>query len=216
MSKVVKLDSRRKKLPAARAPGRKIGRDLFAVLVIGLCIGASLAWSGLDAAKARLAINDAAAKVQELASGLPADGSDPLPVSSIGDQTRIRQGKERRYPICGGAATRANCVVDGDTFRMDGITIRISDIDAPETHPPNCAYEADLGDRATTRLSQLLSAGAFQLVRQNRDTDRYGRQLRAVVRDGRSIGRMLVDEGLARTWTGKRRPWCPDGNAPAG
>ena len=33
-----------------------------------------------------------------------------------------------------------------------------------------------------------------------RDEDRYGRKLRVVVRNGRSLGDQLVSEGLARTW----------------
>lgn len=100
------------------------------------------------------------------------------------------------------------CVVDGDTFRLDGARIRIADIDAPETHPPRCARERRLGDAATRRLQQLLGEGPFDLVAGRRDTDRYGRKLRIVERDGRSIGAMLVDEGLARPWEGRRRPWC--------
>jgi micrococcal nuclease len=114
---------------------------------------------------------------------------------------------QRSYPLCS-RATRRNCVVDGDTFYTAKDKIRISDIDAPETHPPHCAEEADLGDRATNRLSELLSAGAFELVSAGRDEDRYGRKLRVVMRDGRSIGDILVSEGIARTWTGRRQPWC--------
>jgi micrococcal nuclease len=114
---------------------------------------------------------------------------------------------QRSYPICS-SIKRRNCVVDGDTFYTAKDKIRIADIDAPETHPPRCAEEADLGDRATSRLSELLSAGAFELVSAGRDEDRYGRKLRVVMRNGRSIGDMLVGEGLARTWTGRRQPWC--------
>lgn len=114
---------------------------------------------------------------------------------------------QRSYPLCS-KSVRRNCVVDGDTFYTAKDKIRISDIDAPETHPPRCTEEADLGDRATNRLSELLSAGAFELVSAGRDEDRYGRKLRVVVRNGRSIGDMLVGEGLARTWTGRRQPWC--------
>jgi micrococcal nuclease len=113
----------------------------------------------------------------------------------------------RPYPLCS-SSIRRNCVVDGDTFYTAKNKIRIADIDAPETHPPRCALEADLGDRATTRLSELLSAGSFELVRADRDEDRHGRKLRIIIRNGRSIGDMLVSEGLARKWTGKRRPWC--------
>ncbi|UVO55566.1 thermonuclease family protein [Sphingomonas sp. SUN039] len=103
-----------------------------------------------------------------------------------------------------------DCVVDGDTFWMDGEKIRIADIDAPETHPSRCMEEARLGSAATDRLQALLNAGPVELAIADRDTDRYGSKLRIVRRDGRSVGAMLVDEGLARPWEGHRRPWCDD------
>lgn len=100
-------------------------------------------------------------------------------------------------------------VVDGDTFWLNGEKIRIADIDTPETHPPRCAYEAELGARATRRLEALLREAPFELAAiGGRDEDRYGRKLRIVTRGGRSLGDMLVAEGLARTWTGRREPWC--------
>lgn len=217
MSKVARASPRRRKPAAGRTPRRKIGRDLFAALVVGGSALLSLAWMGVDTSPARDLLAVASAELQQLVSDLPSQVSDDkLPVSSIGDKTRIKRGNARRYPVCSGSAARENCVVDGDTFYMDGTTIRIMDIDAPETHPPHCAYEADLGDRATRRLSQLLSSGAFQLVRANRDVDKHGRQLRVVIRDGRSVGKMLVAEGLARPWSGKRRPWCDGSDSPAG
>jgi micrococcal nuclease len=102
-----------------------------------------------------------------------------------------------------------NCVVDGDTFWIDGEKIRIADIDTPETHPARCAEEARLGNAATDRLQALLNAGAFELQPINRDTDRYGRKLRIVVRNGQSLGGVLVSEGLARNYVGGRRDgWC--------
>lgn len=100
-------------------------------------------------------------------------------------------------------------VVDGDTFWVGGDKIRIADIDTPETHPPRCAEEAKLGEKATRRLAVLLDEGPFELQPiGGRDVDRYGRKLRIVTRNGRSLGDMLVAEGLARTWTGRREPWC--------
>jgi micrococcal nuclease len=101
-----------------------------------------------------------------------------------------------------------NCVVDGDTFWVDGSKVRVADIDAPETHPPRCAEEARLGNAATDRLQALLNAGPVTLVSIDRDTDRYGRKLRVVERGGVSLGETLVNEGLARPWEGHRRPWC--------
>ena len=99
-----------------------------------------------------------------------------------------------------------NCVVDGDTIWIAGEKVRIADIDAPETHPPRCALEADLGRRATERLQALLNAGAVTLSDEGHD--RYGRRLAVISREGRSLGMALVAEGLARRWEGRRRPWC--------
>lgn len=100
-------------------------------------------------------------------------------------------------------------MVDGDTFWIDGEKIRIADIDTPETHPARCAEEARLGNAATDRLQTLLNAGAFDLQPIRRDTDRYGRKLRIVMRDGQSLGGVLVSEGLARNYAGGRRDgWC--------
>ena len=99
-------------------------------------------------------------------------------------------------------------VVDGDTFVHRGVTIRIADIDTPETHPPRCAREAELGARATRRLAALLAAGPFELVPIDRDEDRYGRKLRIATRNGRPIGDTLIAEGLARPYGNGRRSWC--------
>ncbi len=99
-------------------------------------------------------------------------------------------------------------MIDGDTFDLGGERIRIADIDTPEVDA-RCAEEARLAAAATRRLGVLLAQGPFELVPVERDEDRYGRKLRMVVRDGRSIGDVLVAEGLARTWSGRREPWCP-------
>ncbi|BCJ91423.1 nuclease [Terrihabitans soli] len=103
-----------------------------------------------------------------------------------------------------------NCVVDGDTFYLGREPIRIADIDAPEVHPARCPYEAELGAMATKRLRDILNARPFELQPYERDTDKYGRKLRVVAQGGYSVGGMLVMEGLARTWTGHRRPWCDE------
>ena len=113
----------------------------------------------------------------------------------------------QQFAKCG--LVRRTCVVDGDTFWLAGRKIRVADIDTPEIGEPKCDAEYQLGMRATLRFTQLLNAGPFTLNKiGNRDTDRYGRELRVVMRNGRSIGDQLVAEGLARTWTGRREPWC--------
>jgi micrococcal nuclease len=129
-----------------------------------------------------------------------------FPVLTTTASASARQAKPQfGYCFRGGGT---NCVVDGDTFWIDGEKVRIADIDAPETHQPRCREEKMLGDAATERLHTLLNAGSFQLASISRDTDRYGRKLRIVVRHGASIGETLVAEGLAREWDGARHPWC--------
>jgi len=112
-------------------------------------------------------------------------------------------GPGRSSPVAVGSVR----VIDGDTFDYGGDRIRIADIDTPELRG-RCPTERVQAARATQRLRALLAAGPFELVRSGRDEDRYGRKLRVVVRGGRSIGDMLVAEGLARTWSGRREPWC--------
>jgi micrococcal nuclease len=104
---------------------------------------------------------------------------------------------------------RLDCVVDGDTIWHGGVKIRLADIDTPEIFSPQCASEAELGRRATERLLELVNAGPFEVVPIGaRDADRYGRKLRILERSGRSLGDILIAEGLARPWDGARRSWC--------
>lgn len=101
-----------------------------------------------------------------------------------------------------------NCVVDGDTFWIAGDKVRIAGIDAPETHPPRCAYEATLGDQATEKLHALLNSGAVTMTAIDRDRDKYGRLLRNVAVNGADVGEAMVSAGVAREWVGHREPWC--------
>lgn len=103
---------------------------------------------------------------------------------------------------------RTTCVVDGDTFWLQGEKVRIADINAPETHAAGCPAERALGEASTRRLIALLNAGPFTLAIEGRASDRYGRSLRVVSRRGQSLGAQLVREGLAEPWRGRRSDWC--------
>jgi micrococcal nuclease len=112
------------------------------------------------------------------------------------------------FALCG-AGPRTTCVVDGDTFWLNGEKVRLADIYAPETSRPACGAEARRGAAATRRLIALLNQGPVDLHAGSRDRDRYGRLLRIVSRNGRSLGEQLVTEGLAERWKGRRGSWCP-------
>ena len=122
--------------------------------------------------------------------------------------TNAASGQAFQFGKCS-FGPRTNCLVDGDTIWIAGEKIRIADIDTPEISEPKCQSELVLGNKATARLIELINAGPFELKAwPGRDKDRYGRKLRVLVRDGRSLGDILVSEGLARTWSGRREPWC--------
>lgn len=114
-----------------------------------------------------------------------------------------------RFTRCSGAV-RITCVVDGDTIWLNGTKIRIADIDTPEISRPGCAAERQLGKAATARLQTLLNAGPITVAANpsGRDTDRYGRKLRVIMRGGQSLGAQMVAEGLAKQWGGPRINWC--------
>ena len=100
-------------------------------------------------------------------------------------------------------------VWDGDSIRL-GTTrqseaVRIFNIDAPEIEG-QCAYETDLALQSKIRLAELLKGQRIEILHQV--TDRYGRTLAAIRVEGRDVGDILVSEGLARTWAGRREPWC--------
>ena len=84
--------------------------------------------------------------------------------------------------------------------------IRIANIDAPELGTPGCATELALAQRATVRLAELLGSGRLNVLRDG--IDKYGRTLAVVQAGGADVGDGLVAGGLARTWSGRREPWC--------
>lgn len=102
----------------------------------------------------------------------------------------------------------APCVIDGDTLDLGKDRIRIADIDTPEIFSPACPAEKERGEIATWRMLALLNAGPFKLARGERDRDRYGRKLRVILRENRSLGEILVAEGLAERWGGSKIDWC--------
>lgn len=100
-------------------------------------------------------------------------------------------------------------VWDGDSIRLgstyQSVAVRLFNIDAPEIEG-RCAFETDLAQRAKVRLAEIMAGQQVTVLRQG--TDRYGRTLAAVLVNGRDAGDILVGEGLARTWSGRRESWC--------
>jgi micrococcal nuclease len=87
-------------------------------------------------------------------------------------------------------------VGDGDTLRVTAgnnpqpITIRLACVDAPETS------QGIYGPQATQRLKQLLPIGQIVSLKIS-DTDRYGRKVAEVTRNGLNVNLQMVAEGQA-------------------
>lgn len=66
------------------------------------------------------------------------------------------------FPICKGGH-RVTCVVDGDTFWLNGEKIRVDGYDSPEMGEPKCARPAVGAVEARSALAELLNSGTIEL-----------------------------------------------------
>jgi micrococcal nuclease len=87
----------------------------------------------------------------------------------------------------------------------------VSGYDTPEIRNSKCAVEKALGQQAKKRMAQLLNIPGLKIYDSGEDDGRYRRPLVWVVLpDGRSVGSVLIGEGLARRWTPEYEAnWCP-------
>ncbi len=144
--------------------------------------------------------------------GLWLVGGDPLPAAT----EQLPGGAERvdaQFSRCGGLGS-FYCVVDGDTIRLGERRIRLIGFDTPEKSA-RCEAERLAAERATNALREWLNRGPFVLRVQfgTARLDRYGRDLREVLRDqGRTmeeLSRYMVEGGFARAYGGGMRAgWC--------
>ncbi len=109
-----------------------------------------------------------------------------------------------------GSGTRYTCVVDGDTFWLNGEKFRTFGYDTPEPDPRHgCGGQAErrLANNATRRFIQLWNSGSVNIKRVG-GQDRYGRSLAVVLVNGTNIGDILISERLARRYPDGRKWWC--------
>jgi endonuclease YncB( thermonuclease family) len=126
----------------------------------------------------------------------------------------------RSDPITPGAVQ----VVDGDTIRVRGQTIRLFGFDTPEAGiDARCEGERNLAARAAERLRALVAGGGLDLQivscscrpgTEGTQRCNYGRACGVLKARGRDVGATLIREGLARSYVcgatscPPRSPWC--------
>lgn len=113
-------------------------------------------------------------------------------------------------------------VIDGDTVHMGQERYRLLGLDAAEIHHAQCDAERRLGELTKRRLETLLRSGPVELRSgEPAERDRYGRLLVHLIVNGEDAACILIREGYARPWRGRREDWCikvdrPDITAGAG
>lgn len=114
--------------------------------------------------------------------------------------------------MCGNRPNTADktCVVDGDTLWLQGENIRLKDFDTPEPQTQICggAAEVALARRASTRLLELLNGNDWTIERFGHDSTSSRRTLATIRINGRDVGDILIEEGLARRWPDGQEFWC--------
>lgn len=109
-------------------------------------------------------------------------------------------------------------IFDGDTFAamvklengvMVSVRVRILGIDAPEIHG-DCDSEIQIALKARDKLEKLLPNGSSVELSDIKDDKYLGRiDANVTLSDGRNVGTIMLNEKLARKYTGgKRQKWC--------
>lgn len=91
----------------------------------------------------------------------------------------------------------AQTVVDGDTIKLNGTTLRLWGIDAPEMAQTCGDWSA--GVAATYALADLVRGKAITC--EPRDRDRYGRLIGLCRANGKDLGAAMVELGMAWAFT---------------
>jgi endonuclease YncB( thermonuclease family) len=100
-------------------------------------------------------------------------------------------------------------VIDGDTVHSAADRYRLLGIDAAEIHHAACEAERRLGALTRSRLETLLKSGPVELCSdQPGQRDKFGRLLVYFLVNGEDASCILIREGYARPWRGKREDWC--------
>lgn len=117
-------------------------------------------------------------------------------VAITGDRTTTPAPAELAFDFCR-TSGGANCVLDGQTFRLAGQPIALVGIDAPAIHPSRCSQEANLGISAAVRLRALLNRGPVTVTGAGQ-----------VEVNGQDVGKAMVASGTVRELRPEPYDWC--------
>ena len=192
-------------------------KSLPTILVAGAITACSVTWMAIP-----------------LKNPIPsADAAGSIPRAAVPEKNKQRDAAGNilnsvKLPV---PASKPTHYVDADTFDLPThpfigwtvpVRIRVSNVNAPETRgakATTCDREKQLAAQATAMTAALLNdPGAVIELSSVDGFDRNDRYLATVTVNGKDLGEMLVEVGLARVWTEKyegqtKSYWC---SPPAG
>lgn len=106
------------------------------------------------------------------------------------------------FSACDDAAGHA-CVLSPGQFSYRGRSYRLSDVAAPSLIDPACPLEEEIAQKGRMTLLALMNGGAFEMM-----VDPADDSARILMRDGVSLGALLILKGYAKPATTVRFDWC--------
>lgn len=109
-----------------------------------------------------------------------------------------------RFAACDDLDGQA-CVLATDAYAYQGRRYHLADISAPRLEGAACPQEAALARAGRTALQGMMNGGSFEAHPDPADSDPDARIL---VRDGISLGQLLILKHYAQPWSNRPINWC--------
>lgn len=127
-----------------------------------------------------------------------------LPAPAPESQAPVTTSIDTRFSACDEVKDEP-CVLGPDRYAYQGQVYHLSDISVPRLTEARCPAEAEQARKGRYVLLAMLNGGAFDARPDAADRDPSARML---VRDGVSIGELMILKDYARPWSAKPLDWC--------
>jgi len=126
----------------------------------------------------------------------------PAPVSD----TQVPQSTSinMHFSLCDDVNGQA-CVLGPGAYAYQGRSYHLSDVSVPSLAGAQCPVEAERAQAGRLALLAMLNGGAFDAHPDEADADPSARML---VRDGVSLGELMILKNYAQPWSGTPVDWC--------
>ena len=133
-------------------------------------------------------------------------GMATLGISAITGNDNTNSAVAATPPRFGDCEDAADCVIDGETIRIDGRRVKIAGMEAPRIRFSRCAEEEGAGVKAVGKLHELLNSGKVTIAGEVRQGD--GELRTTVLVDGKDVGAAMIGAGVARVPGNAQGSWC--------